>query len=170
MLKGMGGHESPRAISEDWITPPEIIAALGPFYLDPCACLMQPWPTATHKYTILDNGLLKPWYGRVWLNPPYGRETARWMARLAEHGDGIALIFARTETEMFFRYVWDRADAVLFLRGRVYFCRPDGIPGRHNSGAPSVLIAYGRKNVSALKKCGIAGQFIALKHGHEGAE
>lgn len=86
--------------SNSWLTPPEIIAALGTFDLDPCACVGQPWSTAeTHLYPR-DDGLSAPWVGRVWLNPPYGPATARWLQRLARHGDGIALIFARTETEM----------------------------------------------------------------------
>jgi hypothetical protein len=46
----------------------------------------------------------------VWLNPPYGTSTARWLARMAEHGNGIVLIYARVETRMFFDYIWDRAD------------------------------------------------------------
>jgi hypothetical protein len=115
------------------------------------------------QYTICDNGLLRDWYGRVWLNPPYGLEAARWLRRLADHGNGIALIFARVETDMFFRWVWDRADAVLFLRGRLYFHRPDGQRAKHNSGAPSALVAYGEDNIFALKRSNIAGHLIVLR-------
>jgi len=161
----MGGHERPMALSEDWITPPEILKVLGPFDLDPCASVTQPWPTASKQYTIYDNGLLKEWSGRVWLNPPYGQQAARWLARLSEHGNGIALIFARTETDMFFRWVWERADALLFLRGRIVFCRPNGQRANGNAGAPSVLVAYGAVNVEALRTCGIDGQFVRLERG-----
>ena len=80
---------------DEWLTPPEIIHALGCFDLDPCAPVVRPWPTATRHYTIEDNGLVQPWDGRIWCNPPYGTETGRWLARMAEHGNGIALIFAR---------------------------------------------------------------------------
>ena len=67
------------------------------------------------------------------------------MERLANHGHGIALVFARTETKAFFRHVWPKASAMLFVRGRLTFHRPDGTTPKigHNSGGPSVLIGYG---------------------------
>lgn len=145
---------------EDWLTPPEIVRALGPFDLDPCSPVGRPWDTATTHYTVLDNGLAKPWAGRVWLNPPYGDKTAAWMERLAKHGNGIALIFARTETGTFFPWVWDHADALLFVRGRLSFYTKEGRRGG-TAGAPSVLIAYGSENARRLASAGIPGAFVA---------
>jgi hypothetical protein len=84
------------------------------------------------------------------LNPPYGKETGRWLDRLACHGDGIALIFARTETEMFFEHVWTKANGVFFFRGRLHFHRIDGTRAKANAGAPSCLVAYGNQNQDAL--------------------
>ena len=159
---GMGNHQSARMMKDEWLTPPEILAALGDFDLDPCAPVQRPWDTAAKHYTILDDGLRHEWQGRVWLNPPYGRETERWLARLAHHGDGVALIFARTETRMFFNQVWPKADAVLFLEGRLHFHHVDGRRAAANAGAPSVLVAYGELNAYALADCGLAGQFFAL--------
>src|SRR5438552_2229167 len=72
--------------SDDWITPRYLIERLGPFDLDPCASITQPWPCADRQYTVRDNGLLLPWHGLVWLNPPYGQATAAWLDRLALHG------------------------------------------------------------------------------------
>jgi hypothetical protein len=80
---------------EEWLTPPYIIKALGPFDLDPCAPIKRPWPTARVHYTILDDGLSKHWFGRVWCNPPYGRQTFQWLGKLAAHGDGIAYLHAQ---------------------------------------------------------------------------
>ena len=67
------GQAGAVATTHDWLTPPEILQALGPFDLDPCASLYQPWRTATKQYTIEDDGLKKEWRGRVWCNPPYSR-------------------------------------------------------------------------------------------------
>jgi hypothetical protein len=92
----IGGHQSAAMLNDEWLTPPEILQALGPFDLDPCAPIKRPWPMAAEHYTVEDNGLAQPWVGRVWCNPPYGLETARWLNRMAQHGNGIALIFART--------------------------------------------------------------------------
>jgi hypothetical protein len=155
-------HESHSADTDVWLTPPYIKTPLGEFDLDPCAAIDQPWPTARHQYTKADNGLLKPWFGRVWLNPPYGAEAAHGLKRLAEHGNGVALIFARTETAMFFDYVWNAATAVLFLRGRVKFHFPDGRQCPTNAGAPSALIAYGDENAETIRKSGLDGRFVFL--------
>ena len=107
-MRGIGGHTQPNGgRTNEWLTPPEWIHALGPFDLDPCAPIECPWPTAARHYTMLDNGLMQPWEGFVWCNPPYGRSTAKWLQRMADHGNGIALTFARTETVMFFSYVWE---------------------------------------------------------------
>ncbi len=91
---------------DEWLTPPEIIEALGPFDLDPCAPIVRPRDTAARHFTLEDDGLMQPWEGRVWLNPPYGKHTWKWLNRLALHGQGITIIFARTETEGFQRFVW----------------------------------------------------------------
>jgi hypothetical protein len=163
---GMGGHHSAKPQTEEWLTPPEIIDALGgaaSFDLDPCAPAAQPWPTARATYTITDNGLLRPWLGRIWLNPPYSTDKiTRWLTRLAEHGCGVALIFARTETDAFFRSVWDKSSALLFLRGRLNFHHADGRRAKANSGAPSVLCAYGEGDADVLAQCRLAGKFVPL--------
>lgn len=161
-VQGMGGHHSAAMGKDEWLTPPEILKALGPFDLDPCAPITRPWDTAKRHYTMLDNGLTQPWEGRVWCNPPYGLEADRWLARCAEHGNAIALIFARTETTMFCKRVWESAGAVLFLRGRLYFHHVNGERAAANAGAPSVLVAYGHENVLALARTEIAGHLVLL--------
>jgi len=146
-----------------WLTPPEIVKSLGIFDLDPCAAVDQPWQTAKRHFTIVDDGLKQTWFGRVWMNPPYGSEAKKWLKKLVDHGNGMALIFARTETQAFFDYVWDKADAILFLKGRITFYNRDGTKAPNCSGAPSCLVAYGKENVDALKQCGLEGKLLVLK-------
>lgn len=162
MRKGIGSHQSARALKDEWLTPPHILEALGQFDLDPCAPISRPWDTASSHFTIENNGLAKPWHGRVWCNPPYGTQAAQWLKRCANHGNAIALIFARTETRMFFDHVWGKADAVLFLEGRLHFHHVDGTRAKANAGAPSVLVAYGQQNAELLKKSDICGRFLSL--------
>lgn len=164
-MSGIGSHQSAAMQRDEWLTPPHVLAALGAFDLDPCSPRVRPWPTASNHYTVNDNGLAKPWAGRVWMNPPYGTETARWMERLADHGQGTALIFARTETATFFPWVWEHATALLFLKGRLHFHFVDGSRAPANAGAPSVLIAYGRRDADVLKGCGLPGRFVQLENG-----
>lgn len=146
----ISSHESPVAQTVDWLTPIEIVNALGPFDLDPCTPNDMPWSTATTMYSRSDDGFSSPWFGRVWLNPPYGRETSKWIEKLANHGNGIALIFARTETGIFFPNVWDRADSIFFFKGRLKFCSTDGVAAPANAGAPSCLVAYGANNTESI--------------------
>lgn len=162
--RGIAGNQTPAAAnSDEWITPPHIIKALGPFDLDPCASENFRHEGITQQWTPDHEGWSRPWEGCVWLNPPYGKQAKIWLERLSDHGNGIALIFARTDTDLFFAEVWEQADAVLFLRGRLRFLYPDGSPAPHNGGAPSVLVAYGPQAVAKLKASGLPGKLIQLK-------
>lgn len=164
MPNGIGSHHrGHEGKNNEWLTPPEIVQALGEFDLDPCSPVNRPWRTAKSHYTTEDDGLTKPWIGRVWLNPPYGPHTGKWLRRLACHGRGTALIFARTETEMFFEHVWGKASALLFIKGRLHFHYVDGTRAAANSGAPSVLISYGDEDAQILRDCGIKGAYIRLE-------
>lgn len=156
----MGGHQSHDMQKDEWLTPPAILEALGPFDLDPCAPINRPWPMAAQHYTVSDNGLALPWSGMVWCNPPYGAHTEAWLEKLAQHGTGIALIFARTETAAFFSTAWGKATAMLFLEGRLFFHHVTGDRAAHNGGAPSVLLAYGDVAASRLEQCSLRGAFV----------
>lgn len=158
-----GIHTKPNnGQTNDWITPEWLVKALGKFDLDPCAHPGQWYKTAKVMIAPPRDGLDPFWLGRVWLNPPYGQQIRKWMSRMADHRNGIALVPARTEVESWFwPYVWNAADAVLFLKGRLYFHRPDGSTAG-NAGHGSVLAAYGTRNVEALRKCGIPGRFFEL--------
>ena len=147
----LSSHQSSRMKNDEWLTPPEIIHSLGVFDLDPCSPICRPWNTARNHFCILDNGLTKEWFGRVWLNPPFGSQAKHWLKKMAEHKNGIALIPARTETKMFHEYVWNVADAILFLKGRPYFYDVQGNRASFNAGAPICLIGYGTGNREVLK-------------------
>ncbi|MCE7039268.1 phage N-6-adenine-methyltransferase [Dyadobacter sp. CY312] len=160
---GMGSHQSHNMTTDEWLTPPEIVKALAPIDLDPCAPIIQPWKIADKCFTIIDDGLNQPWEGFVYCNPPYGKMAAKWLEKLANHDNGIALIFARTETEMFFDWVWPYADSLLFIKGRLTFWKVDGTPAPYNGGAPSVMVAYGKHARARLIKSGIPGQLLNLR-------
>ena len=143
------------------LPPPYILKALGDFDLDPCAPIDRPWPVAKKHYTYLDNGLMLPWEGRVFCNPPYGKHLIHWLEKCAMHKNVIALTFARTETHAFHNFVWPCAKGMFFPRGRLKFFSADGQEG-DAAGAPSVLIAYNDSNAQALKQLELKGKFIAL--------
>lgn len=154
-----GGHRRRGVFggTDVWLTPPWLLEALGPFDLDPCAApAPRPWPTAAQHIARPGDGLAATWDGRVWLNPPYS-DVRPWLARLAEHGRGTALVFARTETAAFHDFVWGRAYGALFLRGRLTFHRGDGRPAKGNAGAPSMLVAYGLEDAARLDEAAARG-------------
>lgn len=78
-----------------------------------------------------------------------------WLLKLALHGNGIALIPARTETAMFYESVWPKADSVCFVKGRPHFHDAKGERAPFNSGAPIALVAYGRENTEKLMQSGL---------------
>lgn len=145
-----------------WLTPRNVVDALGEFDLDPCGAPGHNLAKRTYLLENGDDGLRDDWFGRVWLNPPYGRAQDSFMSRMVEHGHGTALIFARTDTKSFFKYVWDSATALKFISGRLHFLHADGTRAAANSGAPSVLVAYGESDAHILNNSGIKGKMVWL--------
>lgn len=153
-------HDNKHNATVDWYTPSWVFERLGlMFDLDPC----QPpegikWIPAKNKYSLQDDGLIQPWHGRVWLNPPYGKYTPAWLERMHNHRNGVALVFARTDCGWFHKFVVN-ADAMLFLKGRVKFVDGLGVTGASGAGCGSMLIAWGSDNVSALRAMSDLGYY-----------
>ena len=150
MSKGFT-HESSHNETKEWYTPPDIFLKIGiEFDLDPCAPpdKIIPWIPAKKRFSVLENGLTQKWGGSVWLNPPYGADTPKWLERLAEHKNGIALVFARTDTNWFNKYA-TQANVICFVKGRICFMKHDLTPGGM-PGCGSMLLGYGDKCADAL--------------------
>ena len=158
-------HESTKNKTVEWYTPKYIFDAIGlVFDLDPCSPgqSIVPWVPARECYTAEQDGMMLPWHGNVWMNPPYGKNTPAWLERLALHGTGIALLFSRTDAAWFHKFV-SIADAICFVKGRIRFVSEayseDYANQQHeptdSPGAGSMLIAYGIGNAIALQKAGL---------------
>ena len=89
--------------SDDCYTPRWVFDAMGlEFDLDVAAPPGGPWHVPARAYfTAEDDGLAQSWDGLVWCNPPYGKALGTWLNRMALHNNGIALVFARTDTRAF---------------------------------------------------------------------
>lgn len=170
-LKGMSGNQRTNVKTDEWLTPPEIVRALGPFDLDPCVpCSMahegKPWTTARTMYCLCRNGLELEWEGMVFVNPPYGTKIGRWVTKMARHNNGIVLAFARTEVGWFQDGVFDTALSLFFPMGRLRFYKPDGAPGGYTGGAPSVFAAYGKEADARLFELGrkalMRGKYVRI--------
>ncbi len=135
----------------EWLTPPSLVKKLDVFDLDPCSPIDAPFLHAKNNFTTIDDGLTREWFGRVYLNPPYGGGMELWLEKLKNHGDRIALIFARTETKCFFEHIWNDAHGVLFVKGRIRFYHVSGIQGG-TPGAPSVFYSLWKGECFGFKK------------------
>lgn len=152
LLREVDPGEALALSSDVWLTPPEVIQTLGPFDLDVSAWEGDPTRCATKGYTIHDDGLSQEWFGRVWMNPPYSN-VAPWMERLAQHGDGIALVHSQT-CSAWFREALTSADLVCFVLGRLRFVRPAWTEKAKKGNRPayaSVIFAYGDECVRRVR-------------------
>lgn len=152
-----------------WLTPLSLLDLLGQFDLDPC-CPDEPmpWRTAKRMVSKAEDGLSVDWnHQRVWLNPPYGNEAIPFFKKMVAHsGGGIALVFARTENKLWQEYIFPHAKALVFLRGRLRFCRANGTPG-NTSPAPSALVTFDNRDADFLQeltqKGTLRGYFVRVR-------
>ena len=114
--------------SDRYFTSPEILglvlAQFGEIDLDPCADeLAIVVAKQGHNIRKGEDGLVLPWMGKVFCNPPYSAPTA-WLARAAQHGaaggEVLALVNAATSTRAWNSFVWPHA-SICFLEGRIKF-------------------------------------------------
>lgn len=149
--------------SDEWYTPREIIEALGEFdlvHVLPCTLFGLPQKSCTTSRTMV----LYKIGGRIWLNPPYSKPLMwQFVEKLAEHGNGIALLFNRCDSNKFQDIIFTKATGMMFLRNRIKFFRPDGTRG-DSPGCGSVLIAFGRENAEILRNCSLQGKYVELNN------
>lgn len=157
-------HNTENVACDEYYTPIEFVNALGHFDTDPCVPLNMKNKTAYLMYNKNDDGLSKEWFGKVWLNPPYSAELIKsFMAKMALHGNGIALVLPKFGTRLFRESVYPYADGIYVLRHRIKFFNEDWVQQK-SPIASSVLIAYGKENVDAILNSGIEGTMLYLKH------
>jgi phage N-6-adenine-methyltransferase len=138
-LQPTTAHDTPDWWSSDeWSTPPPFVDALEkrysrPFDLDPCA---QPETAkAPRYYTKASNGLVQPWEGFVFVNPPYSApkvwiEKALYEVRRSENQERIWIVLllpAAVDTGWFHDLILPHADYE-FIRGRLRFLGWTGKP------------------------------------------
>ena len=151
-------HQQKGVVSSDeYYTPKHIIEALGHFDLDPATPVNPKWSTADVMYTKEDDGLSKEWFGRVFLNPPYSRPLiSQFMERMAEHGNGIALIIPKLGCKMFREVIYPSCSAIYILSERIKFYDPNWVQQK-SPICQSMLVAYGEENKEAIRKSGLKG-------------
>lgn len=91
-------------------------------------------------YTKEQDGLAQEWSGRVWCNPPYGRQVGKWVRKAAECAADVVVMLlpARTDTAWFHDYCL-RGGQVYFIRGRIKFG-----DSTNNAPFPSMIVVFGK--------------------------
>jgi hypothetical protein len=150
-------HVSYNSGNNEWYTPSEWIAAarlvLGEIDLDPASTpAANEIVGARHFLTAQDDGLKHPWFGNLWMNPPYAGELiSLFTAKMGEHygrGDvkaSITLVNNATETS-WFQDLARHASAICFPSRRIRFWGPNGEVGAPLQG--QALLYLGSKTVA----------------------
>lgn len=133
--------------SNEWATPQSFFDRLNEefrFDLDPC-CTTESAKCSTF-YTEADDGLVKPWFGTVFVNPPYGRGIGKWVKRcydMAQDGCTVVLLMpVRSDTPYWHDYVM-RSSEVRLVRGRLRFTGgPKENPDSHNAPFPCAVVVF----------------------------
>lgn len=129
--------------TNEWSTPQAFFDELDKefnFTLDPCATHDN--AKCEKYYTIEDDGLLQDWSNDVvFMNPPYGREIKHWVQKAYEESlkgaTVVCLIPARTDTSYWHEYIFNKADDIRFIKGRLKFG-----DGKNSAPFPSAVIVY----------------------------
>lgn len=146
--------------NHQWYTPPEIFDAMNTTFDLDVATIKYGlyWIPAKHHYYKELDGLKQKWFGFVWCNPPYGNQTEQWLEKFVKHNNGIALVFARTDTNWFHEYAI-KCDIIVFTKGRIKFI--DGknkeVPSTkvNNGSTGSMFLGCGKKAVEVLENANL---------------
>lgn len=159
-------HWEAAGMSDEWYTPKYIFDALGVLFDIDVAAPKDGPRHVPARHWISNDSLNRSW-GRksnfLWMNPPFGGRNSiePWLYRFFDHGNGIALTPDRTSAP-WWQDAAKKADAVLFIAGKVKFERPDGSIGKSPSNG-TTLFAAGDKGVEALMNAAEAGfGFLAI--------
>lgn len=147
----MALHEQSVGATSEWYTPRYIFDALGcAFDLDPAHPGFDVIDWIPVDHLLSSGGLEEEWFGFVWLNPPFGGRNGLvpWIDKFFEHGNGIMLVPDRTSAP-WWQSAAARADAILFVDGKIKFISQDGEPGR-SPAQGTCLMAAGARAIGAL--------------------
>ena len=153
MQDSLFNYVNAETTSNDHYTPKWVFDLLDvTFDLDVAAPVGGvPWIPALQSYSQADDGLVQPWHGLVWCNPPFS-DILPWVRRLNEHRNGIALL---PHTKGGWREeIWQRADGLVESKeiNQMLF----NYQGRSNKAVfPTLFIAaWGTTGLEAIAKLG----------------
>lgn len=158
--------------SVEWYTPKYIldlvVEVLGRIDLDPCANPAKTVPAKQH-YTEIDNGLDKPWPGKIFMNPPYGATNSKnWCNKflssyIDNDNEAIILIGANVDTEYFHKYL-SLCDLCCLVQRRIQFVSADENSVVKGNTRSSAIFYFGGNTEKFAKVFSNIGNIIELKY------
>ena len=139
--------------SDEWFTPRYVFDALGErFDLDVAAPVNGPRHVPADRW-FWCGGQIEPWFGFVWMNPPFGHQSTKrvWLGRFFDHGNGIALVPDRTSAPWFQEFAPRATTSILWVSPKIKFERPDGTLGEQPGSGTSLLAAGERAHAALLR-------------------
>ena len=140
--------------TDEWETPQNLFDELNKefkFELDVCADFEN--HKCNYYFDKAKNGLSADWWGRCWMNPPYGREIGKWVKKAYEEVQGdaagvcVCLLPSRTDTKWFHDYCLK--GEIRFLKGRLLFKKDGRDPSRSERAPfPSMIVIFRSREVS----------------------
>lgn len=130
---------------DDWQTPKDLFLALDAvfhFTLDPCSTHEN--ALCAKHYTKQEDGLSQNWGGEiVFMNPPYCRETGKWIEKAYRESENgatvVCLIPARPDTSYWQEIILPYAASIRFFRKRIHFSG-----SKNPAGFPSALVVFNK--------------------------
>jgi phage N-6-adenine-methyltransferase len=150
MQQNLFNVEQDELTSDDYYTPQWLFDQMGiEFDLDVASPPHNTCVPCKRYYTRKDDGLTQPWYGNVWMNPPFSKPRP-WVDKFMQHANGVALL--PVSKSQWFYDVWQSQAAITYINYNFRFIDPKGSNG--SIFMPIVLIAYGKQNIEAIRTVG----------------
>lgn len=160
------------SVSNEWYTPALYVDAarrvMGGIDLDPASCAVANKTVRADRYcTEDDDGLVREWHGRIWLNPPYGGLAGPFVAKLVEEfGAGrteqaVLLVSVNAAPSHWFQPLLDHLMCV--MDHRIHFISPSGTPGTSPHG--SVIVYFGQRRTAFAREFRAFGRLVAAWDG-----
>jgi phage N-6-adenine-methyltransferase len=157
----------------EWWTPAWLWQAvkqvMGGIDLDPCSNSREnPSVPATTLYTREDDGLARAWFGRVYLNPPWGRGIEKWVCKMVHSYEigsvtqAVLAVPASTETR-WFAPLWNYL--ICFAQGRCFFI--DGKTGAVPENGGPTPVAYVYLGLEFARFASVFSQFGSVVSGEQ---
>lgn len=130
----------------NWGTPKKLFDYLNNIYkfdLDPCSDGTN--NLCDDYFTEEDDGLLQDWGGRnVFMNPPYNRETGKWIEKAYKESlKGavvVCLIPCRPDASYWHKWIFPYARSIFFIQGRLHFGE-----SKQTAPFPSAIIVFDKE-------------------------